>query len=177
METKIYHIYPGECVSIRNTNWILDQQWQDTLTLRSAPALELNRVAVVTRLFNGSTAPTATSGVSITASSFGGRTRTAGSFRKSLMLMLGLGVGREFVLRDSDDAREPALRLDARDFRLSRGEFVELESRDVCFRDVGEAIETSVGEEARLEPFFLSVAGGIGGSSHSRCRITFFVAH
>jgi hypothetical protein len=47
------------------------------LTLRSAPALELNLVAVTTRLFLGSTAPTATSGVSTTAISLGGAVRIA----------------------------------------------------------------------------------------------------
>ena len=48
-----------------------------SLTLRSAPALELNRVAVTTRLFLGSTAPTATSGVSTKAISVGGAVRMA----------------------------------------------------------------------------------------------------
>lgn len=47
------------------------------LTLRSAPALELNRVAVTTLLFLGSTAPTATSGVSIIATILGGAVRIA----------------------------------------------------------------------------------------------------
>lgn len=41
-------------------------------TRRSAPARELNLVAVTTRRFLGSTAPTATSGVSIIAISRGG---------------------------------------------------------------------------------------------------------
>ena len=41
-------------------------------TRLSAPALELNLVAVTTLLFLGSTAPTATSGVSTIATSFGG---------------------------------------------------------------------------------------------------------
>ena len=48
-----------------------------THTVRVAPARVLNRVAVTTRLFLGSTAPTATSGVSTTATSFGGAVRTA----------------------------------------------------------------------------------------------------
>jgi hypothetical protein len=46
-------------------------------TLRSAPALELNLVAVTTLLFLGSTAPTATSGVSTSATSFGGAVKIA----------------------------------------------------------------------------------------------------
>jgi hypothetical protein len=46
-------------------------------TLRSAPALELNLVAVTTRLFLGSTAPTTTSGVSTTATNLGGAVRMA----------------------------------------------------------------------------------------------------
>jgi len=46
-------------------------------TLRSAPALELKRVAVTTRRFNGSTAPTATSGVSTIAINLGGAVRMA----------------------------------------------------------------------------------------------------
>ena len=41
-------------------------------TLLSAPALELNLVAVTTLLFLGSTAPTATSGVSTIATNLGG---------------------------------------------------------------------------------------------------------
>ena len=47
------------------------------LTLRSAPALELNLVAVTTRLFLGSTAPTATSGVSTTDTTLGGAVKIA----------------------------------------------------------------------------------------------------
>lgn len=47
------------------------------LTLRSVPALELNLVAVNTLLFLGSTAPTATSGVSTSATSFGGAVKIA----------------------------------------------------------------------------------------------------
>jgi hypothetical protein len=47
------------------------------LTRRSAPALELNLVAVTTLLFLGSTAPTATSGVSTTATIFGGAVKIA----------------------------------------------------------------------------------------------------
>jgi len=47
------------------------------LTVLSAPILELNRVAVTTRLLLGSTAPTAKSGVSITATNFGGAVSTA----------------------------------------------------------------------------------------------------
>ena len=50
---------------------------QSILTLRSAPALELNLVAVTTLLFLGSTAPTATSGVTTTATSFGGAVKIA----------------------------------------------------------------------------------------------------
>lgn len=46
-------------------------------TLRSAPALVLNLVAVTTLLFLGSTAPTATSGVSTIATSFGGAVKIA----------------------------------------------------------------------------------------------------
>jgi len=48
-----------------------------THTLRSAPALELNLVAVTTLRFLGSTAPTATSGVSTTATSLGGAVKIA----------------------------------------------------------------------------------------------------
>ena len=47
------------------------------LTVLVAPARVLNRVAVTTRRFLGSTAPTATSGVSTTATSLGGAVRTA----------------------------------------------------------------------------------------------------
>jgi hypothetical protein len=50
---------------------------KETLTRRSAPARELNLVAVTTRRFLGSTAPTATSGVSTTATNFGGAVRIA----------------------------------------------------------------------------------------------------
>lgn len=50
---------------------------QKQLTVLSAPILELNRVAVTTLLLLASTAPTARSGVSITATSFGGAVRTA----------------------------------------------------------------------------------------------------
>jgi hypothetical protein len=46
-------------------------------TRRSAPARELNRVAVTTRFFRGSTAPIDTSGVSTIATSFGGAVRIA----------------------------------------------------------------------------------------------------
>ncbi len=49
----------------------------ETLTVRAAPARVLKRVAVMTRFFLGSTAPTATSGVSTTATSFGGAVSTA----------------------------------------------------------------------------------------------------
>ena len=48
-----------------------------TLTRRSAPALELNLVAVTTLRFLGSTAPTATSGVSTTATNLGGAVKIA----------------------------------------------------------------------------------------------------
>lgn len=48
-----------------------------SLTLRSAPARELNRVAVTTLRFLGSTEPTATSGVSTIEMTFGGAVRTA----------------------------------------------------------------------------------------------------
>jgi len=47
------------------------------LTLLSAPARELKRVAVTTRRLSGSTAPTATSGVSTTATSLGGAVKIA----------------------------------------------------------------------------------------------------
>ena len=47
------------------------------LTVLSAPARVLKRVAVMTRFFLGSTAPTATSGVSTTATSLGGAVKTA----------------------------------------------------------------------------------------------------
>ena len=47
------------------------------LTLRSAPARELNLVAVTTRLLRASTAPTATSGVSTTATSRGAAVKIA----------------------------------------------------------------------------------------------------
>ena len=47
------------------------------LTVRMEPALLLNLVAVTTLLFLGSTAPTATSGVSTTATSLGGAVSTA----------------------------------------------------------------------------------------------------
>ena len=47
------------------------------LTVLLAPARVLKRVAVTTRRFLGSTAPTAMSGVSTTATSFGGAVRTA----------------------------------------------------------------------------------------------------
>jgi hypothetical protein len=47
------------------------------LTVLSAPIRELNRVAVMTRLLLGSTAPTAKSGVSITATSLGGAVSNA----------------------------------------------------------------------------------------------------
>jgi hypothetical protein len=47
------------------------QRQKRILTLRSAPARELNRVAVTTLLFLGSTAPTATSGVSTSPTSLG----------------------------------------------------------------------------------------------------------
>jgi hypothetical protein len=50
-------------------------QRKTKLTLRSAPALELNLVAVTTLRFLGSTAPSATSGVSTIATSFGGAVR------------------------------------------------------------------------------------------------------
>lgn len=50
---------------------------QYILTVRLAPALVLKRVAVTTRLFLGSTAPTAISGVSTTATNFGGAVSTA----------------------------------------------------------------------------------------------------
>ena len=46
------------------------------LTARVDPALLLNLVAVTTLLFLGSTAPTATSGVSTTATSLGGAVST-----------------------------------------------------------------------------------------------------
>ena len=46
-------------------------------TVLVAPARVLKRVAVTTRRFLGSTAPTATSGVSTTATSLGGAVRTA----------------------------------------------------------------------------------------------------
>lgn len=45
--------------------------------MRLDPARVLNRVAVTTLLFIGSTAPTATSGVSTTAINFGGAVNTA----------------------------------------------------------------------------------------------------
>lgn len=45
--------------------------------MRLAPTRELNRVAVTTRLFLGSTAPTAMSGVSTTATILGGAVSTA----------------------------------------------------------------------------------------------------
>lgn len=48
-----------------------------SLTRRSAPARVLNLVAVTTLRFKGSTAPTATSGVSTIATSFGGAVRIA----------------------------------------------------------------------------------------------------
>lgn len=48
-----------------------------SLTARFAPALELNLVAVTTLLFRGSTDPTAISGVSTTATNFGGAVKTA----------------------------------------------------------------------------------------------------
>ena len=50
---------------------------QKQLTVLSAPILELNRVAVTTLLLLASTAPTARSGVSITATSLGGAVKTA----------------------------------------------------------------------------------------------------
>lgn len=52
-------------------------QSKKNLTRLSAPALELNRVAVTTRRFLGSTAPTATSGVSTIATNLGGAVNSA----------------------------------------------------------------------------------------------------
>jgi hypothetical protein len=60
-----------------NIQPIEEQAKRKKLTLRSAPALELNLVAVTTLLFLGSTAPTATSGVSTTATIFGGAVNIA----------------------------------------------------------------------------------------------------
>lgn len=92
-------------------------------TLRSAPARVLNLVAVVTRLFRGSTAPTATSGVSITARIFGGRIKTDDFFR-SFTLRLRFGTGRVPVLADRDT--RPLWTPDPSDFRLDvNGELVD----------------------------------------------------
>lgn len=142
------------------------------LTRRSAPALELNRVAVATRRFSGSTAPTATSGVSMTERILGGRAARAYAFFKSLALKLGLGVARAFVLSDSLDA---AVTLEARDFLPPRGEFVELDRR--CLDAVGEG--ASLGDGARLILLLFSTTGDVvtGESSHCKCMMTFFVAH
>jgi hypothetical protein len=52
-------------------------------TLRSAPARELNLVAVTTRRFLGSTAPTATSGVSMTAINRGGAVSMAARLERT----------------------------------------------------------------------------------------------
>lgn len=56
--------------------FMLERAWCDVeaiaLTRLSAPARELNRVAVTTRRLSGSTAPTATSGVTTMLTSFGG---------------------------------------------------------------------------------------------------------
>lgn len=60
------YLYGG--VNISLSDYVIKKSF----TLRSAPALELNLVAVTTLLFCGSTAPTATSGVSTTATSLGG---------------------------------------------------------------------------------------------------------
>lgn len=87
------------------------------------------------------------------------------------MLIVGLIVGLEFVLRDSEGAR-----VLAKDLRLNKGELVELDNR--LFIVVGEARPLLPNEALGVGPCFLSSSFvGAASSGQTRWIITFFVAH
>lgn len=130
---------------------------------------------VVTLLFRGSTAPTATSGVSTTASSLGGKPTNLEA------VPLG-ALDVAMLSRERFEARGDAVVLTPSDFLEESGEATELtvgeRPRDE-FRKllaVGEACESAdsgIGDCANRR-----LLGSVKESSgHSRWRIRFFVAH
>lgn len=147
-------------------------------TRRSAPARVLNLVAVVTLRFNGSTAPTATSGVSTTDKSLGGAVIIeVGSVSANPLTLLGLIPSLEAA-----DARgDAAVRLGVvapRDFLEVRGERMDVAVEGLPatewrrLLEVGDGVISVVGvrfSDFLSFPFLFS--------SHSKCKITFLVAH
>lgn len=160
-------------------------------TLLSAPARELNRVAVTTRRFKGSTAPTATSGVSTMATSLGGAVRIAARRRTGALPGAGVplrgdglrgvkgvvGVRATLTLSLADLLRGFPLVLVARDTRRwgvatllverPRTEPVRVRRGPwLAVRDMGELA-------VRGPP----VTGADSPSCHWKCNITDLVAH
>jgi len=168
------------------------------LALRSAPALELNLVAVTTLLFLGSTAPTATSGVSTSATNFGGAVniaarpnRIANPSAPTAPLLIGeSGVPARSEGEgspESGDAREcrprgaavavltDILRVDC----LLGG--VDIDDVDRASEEIVR-VRAVVGEDTRVwlpvglvSPF--SITSFPSSSVHCRWRIMDFVAH
>jgi hypothetical protein len=127
-------------------------------TLLSAPALELNLVAVTTLLFLGSTAPTATSGVSTIATNLGGAVKIVArpyrignppEVRAGVLLVLfpdeglmgvvgvrspetlNLNLFIPLVVVVLDDIMEEEVPVGANEIRRCGVEFVERPSADI----------------------------------------------
>jgi len=172
-------------------------------TLRSAPSRDENRVLVTTLLFNGSTAPQLTSGVSSTASRVGSsRWNLAAALIKSVPIELarGDGMGRCDLLApnvevrcaegdgksigvptfvrvddvgDNDDVDIESERLGR--FLSSRIERPEVaRCRDADAAGFREGVATA-GDAIVLGGE--SWTNSVGESDHVRWMITFLVAH
>lgn len=153
------------------------------LTLLSAPLLVLKRVAVATLLLSGSTAPTATSGVSTTARSFGGIANrvlngVGGAIDIAVEVMLSLD--RLSLWRGRVDV------LAASDFLVSGDDALagDVAARDMLpgpidFRRLGDGVwnvsvaEAGDGDDGSFDDCLCPKLE----SGHSRCMMTFLVAH
>lgn len=169
-----------------------------TLTERLAPLRVLNRVAVTTRRFCGSTAPTATSGVSTTPTSFGGAVSTAARPKNSGVPGPGDGLtgvmGVVGLARFSDSRPfAPLVEAPAELYEFA----IELRRPGVAYdvdrvseaRDMDDTVR---GAGAGLSPGVCGVIGRamccglrrlplvpgcLSSSVHWRCRIMDLVAH
>jgi len=145
----------------------------DIKSLLSAPNLELNRVEVVTLRLRGSTAPTATSGVSTTARILGG------DIKADLTLSGEIGDVELIVSLDAAETRgEMGGRVDVlrlSDFRETAGDADA--GVDVPGIDVRRFVLFVRGASVSS----ISMVGLAGeewlASGHSKWIITFFVAH
>lgn len=160
------------------------------LTLRSAPARELNLVAVTTRRFLGSTAPTATSGVSTTATSFGGAVRMAAWPKRTAKMGAGVPIrerGVRGLVGVTGSEGRPFAGVAAVD-RLERFKDVlrgPLREEVDLAKGFGRPFRAEAGEVSPLglagvstEVGLVTVASAfVSPSVHCKCRITDFVAH